>query len=176
MNGAALDRESIRQLIVTPGEGQPPLVERLVDLEQQLQPSGFDLSMREVGRLITAGKMGRSPDERELSSTESLDFESDGWVNLAPGPYLVTFNEVVNMPLDLMALGSPRSSLLRSGVGLYTAVWDPGYRGRSQALLTVHSAEGYRVQRDARLLQIVFFQLTHPVQQGYDGRYQGERP
>ena len=176
MSGAALDRKSIRTLIVAPEKGQPPLLEQLVDLEQQLQPCGFDLSLRDVGRLITAGKMGNSAGERELSSTESLNFDADGWVHLAPGPYLVTFNEVVNMPLDMMALGSPRSSLLRSGVGLYTAVWDPGYRGRSQALLTVHSPEGYRVQRDARLMQIVFFQLTRAVQQGYDGRYQGERP
>ena len=73
-----------------------------------------------------------------------------------------------------MALGRPRSSLLRSGVSLHTAVWDAGYQGRSQSLLTVHHAGGFRLQRDARLAQLVFFRLSSPPSQGYQGRYQGE--
>ena len=176
MDGAALDRESIRNLITATAEGQLPLFDGLLHLEEQLQPSGFDLTLRAVGRFTTAGKLGSRSEDRELSSTEQMDFGDDGWINLMPGPYLVTFNEIVNMPLDLVALGVPRSSLLRSGVGLHTAVWDAGYQGRSQALLTVHATEGYRVQRDARLMQMVFFRLNQAVQQGYDGRYQGERP
>ena len=65
-----------------------------------------------------------------------------------------------------MALGRPRSSLLRSGVALHTAVWDAGYRGRSQSLLTVHHPEGFRLQRDARLAQLVFFRLSNLPEQG----------
>ena len=72
-----------------------------------------------------------------------------------------------------MALGKPRSSLLRSGVAVHNAVWDAGYRGRSQALLVVYHPRGFTLSRDARL---VFFAsaLAHPVDQGYRGRYQGE--
>ena len=118
--------------------------------------------------------MGSGPHQRELSDTESLEFDREGWLRLSPGPYLVSFNEVVNLPLDLMALGRPRSSLLRSGVSIHTAVWDAGYQGRSQALLLVHNDQGYALQRDARLLQLVFFHLTQPVSQGYQGRFHGE--
>jgi len=74
----------------------------------------------------------------------------------------------------LMALGRPRSSLLRSGVSVHTAVWDSGYQGRSQALLVVHHPAGYRVQQGARLMQLVFWRLGSAVEQGYQGKYQGE--
>ena len=118
--------------------------------------------------------MGSGPDQRALSDTEILDFDRKGWRRLSPGPYLVSFNAIVNLPLDLMALGRPRSSLLRSGVSIHTAVWDAGYRGRSQALLVVQNDQGYAMQRDARLMQVVLFHLTQPVSQGYQGRFHGE--
>ena len=140
----------------------------------QLQPNGFDLSVREVARFGSTGQIGASNDSRVLPDLLPLTFDGDGWLTLGPGPYLVTFNEVVNLPADLMALGRPRSSLLRSGVALHTAVWDAGYRGRSQSLLTVHHAGGFRLQQDARLAQLVFFRLATPPAEGYRGRYQGE--
>jgi dUTP pyrophosphatase len=170
MGGSALDRESIAGLVL----GTPPLVEAYLSLEEQLQPNGFDLTLREIHRLASSGRLGQALEQRELSATEALVFDRDGWVDLAAGPYLVTFNEIVNLPLDLMALGRPRSSLLRCGVSLHTAVWDAGYRGRSQALLVVFNPLGYRVQRGARLMQLVFFRLARQVSEGYQGRFLGE--
>ena len=165
-----LERESIGNLVL----GNPPLIEGYVSLNEQLQPNGFDLTLREVSRMTSGGGMGAGPDQRELSSTEVIDFDSGGWLELDAGPYLITFNEVVNLPLDVMALGRPRSSLLRSGVSVHTAVWDAGYRGRSQALLAVQNPSGHRLQRDARVVQLVFFRLASPVGQGYQGRFWGE--
>ena len=170
MSGAPLGRESISQMIL----GMPPLLEGFLSLSDQLQPNGFDLTLRDVGRFGSAGSMGMEAEQRELSALEPLDFDPDGWLQLAPGPYLITFNEIVNLPLDLLALGWPRSSLLRSGVSIHTGVGDAGYRGRPQALLTVHTPLGYRVQQGARLLQLVFFQLDRPVAEGYQGRFLGE--
>ena len=170
MNGNPLDRESIGRLI----HGNPPLVEDFPSLEQQLQPNGFDLSLQQVSALASHGSIGSDNADRELSELENLEFGPDGWLRLNPGPYLITFNEVVNLPLDLMALGRPRSSLLRSGGSIHTAGWDAGYRGRSQSLLVVYHPGGYRLQRDARLMQLVFFQLSYAVSQGYQGRFQSE--
>ena len=170
MSGSPLDRDSIESLI----RGSPPVIEEFLSLENQLQPNGFDMTLRDVGYLASAGSIGAGSSERELSATEIMDFDHDDWLHLSPGPYLITFNEVVNLPLDLMALGRPRSSLLRSGVSIHTAVWDAGYQGRSQALLVVHHSSGYRLQRGARLMQLIFFRLPKPASQGYQGRYQGE--
>ena len=55
-----------------------------------------------------------------------------------------------------------------------TGVWDAGYSGRSQALMVVHNPHGFRVQKGARLVQLVFFPLDDPTGPGYQGRYQGE--
>ena len=165
-----LDRESIGDLVL----GNPPLIEGYISLDEQLQTNGFDLTLREVSRMTSGGGMGAGLDQRELSATEVIGFDSCGWLELDPGPYLITFNEAVNLPLDVMALGRPRSSLLRSGVSIHTAVWDAGYRGRSQALLAVQNHLGYRLQRDARVVQLVFFRLSTPASQGYQGRFWGE--
>ena len=180
MYGNPLNREEIARLIA----GEPPLIQDYISLEAQLQPNGFDLSLRGAARFTalchserseeSRPQLGASDADRVLAATETLEFDAYGWVALAPGPYLVTFNEVVNLPPDLMALGRPRSSLLRSGVALHTAVWDAGYRGRSQSLLTVHNPAGFRLQRNARLAQLVFFRLSAPPGQGYQGQYQGE--
>ena len=170
MYGNLLNREEIACLIT----GDRPLIENYVALESQLQPNGFDLSLRDVSVFETPGAIGSADADRVLADTDLLAYANGGWIDLAPGPYLVTFNEVVNLPLDIMALGRPRSSLLRSGVSLHTAVWDAGYRGRSQSLLTVHHPAGFRLQREARLAQLVFFRLSAPPSTGYEGRYQGE--
>jgi len=170
MPGTPLDRDSIGHLI----EGTPPLLEHYLSLEKQLQPNGFDMTVRDVARLTTPGAIGAADADRVLSDTEPMEFGDDGWLQLSPDPFLVTFNEVVNLPLDVMALGRPRSSLLRSGAGVHTAVWDAGYSGRSQALLVVYHPDGYRVQRDARLMQLVLFRMEPAASQGYQGRFQSE--
>lgn len=170
MPGTPLDRNSIGHLI----EGAPPLLEHFLSLEAQLQPNGFDMTVRDVARLATPGAISVEDSGRVLSETEPMGFGPDGWLQLEPGPFLVTFNEVVNLPLNIMALGRPRSSLLRSGVSIHTAVWDAGYSGRSQALLVVYHPDGYRVQRDARLMQLVFLQMETAASRGYQGRFQSE--
>ena len=174
MMGAVLERAELRRLIEEPDAGQRPLVADLLCPAEQMQPNGVDLSLQGVSRLSGAGRMGRDNAARELAAAEPLAFDREGWLHLTPGAYLVTFREVVNLPGDLMALGLPRSSLLRSGVGIHSAIWDAGYRGRSQALLTAHLPEGYHLQEGARLMQLVFFRLTAAVEQGYSGRYQEE--
>ena len=170
MQGNPLNRDEIASLIAS----EVSLVEDYISLESQLQPNGFDLSLREISSFGPSGAIGPADSDRVLADSAPLDFGSYGWIHLPAGPYLVTFNEVVNLPLDVMALGRPRSSLLRCGVSLHTAVWDAGYSGRSQSLLVVHNASGFRLQRGARLAQLVFFRLSAPSSTGYQGRYQGE--
>ena len=73
-----------------------------------------------------------------------------------------------------MALGKPRSSLLRSGVTIDTAVWDAGYKGRSQSLLTIFNPHGFEIQQNARLLQLIFVRLEKLASIGYQGRFLNE--
>lgn len=144
------------------------------DPAAQVQPNGIDLTLRSIARLVGPGQIGRDNRDRLLPALAPLEPDADGWYTLDPAPYLAILNEIVHLPLDLMALARPRSSLLRAGVALHTAVWDAGYSGRSQVLITVHHPAGFRVQRDARIVQLVVFPLAAAVSEGYRGAYQGE--
>ena len=165
-----LDKRTILDLI----EAAPPLIEGAVDLAIQVQPNGIDLTLREVAGYASAGAADFSNAGRVLPDTKALPFDASGAVFLKPGPYLMTLNEVVNLPRDLAAQGRTRSSLLRSGVALHTAVWDAGYSGRSQSLMTVYNPHGFTLYRDARIMQLVFFRLERPVAEGYAGAFQNE--
>jgi dUTP pyrophosphatase len=166
---AALPKHEISRLIAA----DPPLIEGYRDLETQLQPNGFDLTLREIALPQTPGRITVSNSQRAVSDLAPLVFDGLGNVELMPGAYIITFNEVVNLPTNVMALMQPRSSLLRSAVSVHGAVWDAGYSGRSRSLLVVHHPRGFRVQRNAGVAQIVFFRLSEDTE-GYSGTYQGE--
>ena len=164
-----LSRHDIYQLL----QQQPPLVEGYVDLDEQVQPNGFDLSLRDVALFQSPGRITEKNDQRLISGLSPLVFDGLGFIDLMPGAYLITYNEIVHLPRDIMALAQPRSSLLRCGVNIGTAVWDAGYSGRSQSLMVVYNSQGVRLQKNARMLQLVFFRLEQETE-GYHGIYQDE--
>jgi len=165
-----LSREDILKML----KASPPLVDNLFDIRQQVQPNGIDLTLKEIALLSSSGSLGLSNESRALSSTSPLVFDGLGRIDLLPGCYLVTYNEVVNIPRNIIALATPRSSLLRCGVSIHSAVWDAGYSGRSQSLMVVYNPRGFRIYRNARIVQMVFFLLSREVTQGYQGIFQGE--
>jgi dUTP pyrophosphatase len=153
--------------------GAPPLIESYLDIESQLQTNGFDLSLRSVSALVSAGKLSLDNRNRIISEQKKMDFNAEGLLHLPPGSYSITYNEIVHLPKNIMALGLSRSSLLRCGASLHTAVWDAGYAGRSESLLVVYNPLGLDLEKNARVLQLVFMTLTGESE-GYRGRYQGE--
>jgi dUTP pyrophosphatase len=159
--------------ILTGAEGRN-LVESMIDPEIQTQMCGVELTLQRVERFISEGTLAYDNKDRRLPETEEVDFDSSGWVDLEQGSYLVTFNEIVSIPRDVAALARSRSSLLRCGATLETALWDPGYRGRSQSLLIVYNPAGLRLKKNARLLQLVFMRLDGDAEKIYTGAYQGE--
>jgi dUTP pyrophosphatase len=54
------------------------------------------------------------------------------------------------------------------------AVWDPGYHGRSESLLVVHSQHGITLNSGAKVMQLVFVRLEAKAEKGYEGQYKGE--
>jgi len=159
--------------ILTGSEAQG-LVESMIDSETQTQMCGMELTVQRIERFTSSGAVAFENSERRLPETESLQFDQSGWIDLPAGAYLVTFNEIVSIPGDVAALARARSTLLRCGASLQTALWDPGYRGRSQSLLVVHNPAGLRLKRNARLMQLVFMRLEKEAEKVYEGRYQGE--
>lgn len=150
------------------------LVREYVDLRKQLQPCGFDLSLAEIRRFDGGGCVDFSNEKRVIGPTLPVQPDPEGWYDLSKGCYLMVYNEVVKMPLDVVAIARTRSTLLRNGVSVETAVWDPGYQGRSSSLLVVHSPHGVRIRKNARVAQLVFSRIKE-VKEGYGGIYQDER-
>ena len=166
---SVLSREELRTAL----SAQLPLVEG-ADPATQLQPNGIDLRVERIQRLTSPGLLGAASNLREPAAREDLQPDADGWWDLHQGSYVIGYVEKVNLPADLMALARPRSTLLRSGVAIHTAVWDAGYSGRGEGLLSVINPKGYRLQRGAAVVQLVFLRLGAPTAEGYKGKYQGE--
>jgi len=166
---SVLSKNDIKILL----DKNPPLLESYINLEEQLQPNGFDITLKDIRVLKTPGNIGVDNKQRIISNLDDVFFNNMGETDLLSGAYIVTFNEIVNIPNNIMALGKTRSSLLRCGVAIHNAVWDAGYSGRSQALMVVYNPQGFRIQRNARVLQLVFLKLTDTTE-GYTGIYQRE--
>lgn len=165
-----LSRTEILELL----KAVPPIVDDMFDGMEQVQPNGVDLTVKSIARFSSDGTIGSTNKSRVLSNTNIIDFNEAGMVDLSPGCYLLVHNELVNLPNNIMALARPRSSLLRCGVAIHTAVWDAGYSGRSQSLMVVYNQHGFRLEQNARVVQLVFFPLSSAVSEGYSGIFQGE--
>jgi dUTP pyrophosphatase len=116
---------------------------------------------------------------RKLPEGTSLQWSAEDWVDLiAAGPYgatasyLVTYNETITVPPDCAGIVLPRSTLLRCGAVLHSALWDPGYSGKGQGLLVVYHP--LKLYRNARIGQFVLWRMEQAAQSLYQGRYQGE--
>ncbi|WMW21478.1 deoxyuridine 5'-triphosphate nucleotidohydrolase [Methanolobus mangrovi] len=167
---ALLSRNELRAMI----DNEIPLVENMIDIDTQLQPNSVELTLKNIETYTGAGAIDFDNSERETPSTEPVPFDENGWAHLGPGTYKITFNEIVNIPLDLAAIARPRSTLLRCGANIGTAVWDSGYRGRSESMLVVHNPHGFKLKMNARVMQLLFFSLHSELTEGYCGKYQHE--
>ena len=168
--GGVLSKQDIEALL----SQDPPLLAAMPDASSQIQPNGVDITLEAVSSFGGPGTIAVSNTQRVLPETGDIPFDSDGFVHLSPGAYHVRFNEVVALPHWLMAYARPRSSLLRSGVAMHTAVWDAGYSGRGASLMVVYNPAGFRMEANARIAQLVFHTLTGATSEGYAGAYQNE--
>ena len=138
--------------------------------EEHLTPQGYDFTVAAVSAYEGYGGLWKDrkvlPDYIELEAV-------NGCYNLNPGVYMVRFAETVMIPTDHMAIMHPRSTLLRCGVALETAVWDAGYMGISSTMMVVHNPDGFLLQKGARVGHMTFHELDRKVA-GYNGSYQGE--
>jgi dUTP pyrophosphatase len=118
-----LTGESIRIRCV----GDKPLVTNTIDLETQIQQNGIDLTLKKVelfegGGIVDFDNSKRSlPEVRQLSVCQ-YDLDGKAFYDLPQGVYLVTFNEIVNIPKTLMCWARPRSTLMRCGATIHTAI------------------------------------------------------
>ena len=146
----------------------------LLDGTMQAQPAGVDLTIGEVYRFRGYGLLGFSNESRVLPDVEKLEFGDDGRLFLEKGAYRIRYNEVVRVPSDCVAIGLPRSSLMRMGATVISALWDPGYEGRGEGLLMVENPYGIVLEKNARVVQLIFIRLESKPVSEYRGAYMRE--
>lgn len=157
--------------IIVPSE-LPEAIKGMQDPTKQIQQAGIDLTVNRIEKFVGTGLLSLDNKNRELPDIEEVQLDNDGNYNLKPGGYIIRYNESIHVPLFAAGLTLPRSSLMRLGATLHSAVWDPGYEGKGMGLLTVYNP--VNIQQNARIAQIIFISLTKELDKGYSGTYQGE--
>ncbi|MFA5175657.1 MAG: dCTP deaminase [Candidatus Nanoarchaeia archaeon] len=152
------------------------LVENLCDRElQNPEGAGFDLRLGEVYK-IKEGESFLGEFERHTPETESIaKYGQDKQIILKPGDFvLVKTIEKVNLPIDIAAIFRPRSTLQRSGIGLFTATANPGYCGELTFGMSNMGKNDFKLEMGARIAHILFFETGKNIS-AYRGQWQGGR-
>jgi len=153
------------------------LVEGLSERElTSPEGAGFDLRLGEVYKIsgdALLGEVHRKTAEIEL--VKKFDKKKKGSVKIKPGDFfLVKTIESVNMPADLTASITPRSTTYRSGLFLRTGNVPPGYCGGLIFGLKNEGPVTVEIEMGARIVHIQFSEVKGKGSM-YRGQWQGGR-
>jgi deoxycytidine triphosphate deaminase len=156
------------------GQEISTLIKRVVNADSgtQEQPAGYDVSVNTI-HSFPDNQITLGVSKGENSILKELPLAGDFYELNGPGAYFVTLNEITTIPKDAIGILLPRSTLLRNGLDVRTALFDPGYSGQPKVMLVCHRPA--RVQRFARIGQLVIIKSDREFSSQYSGQYQGER-
>ena len=159
-----LNRSEIKERIE-----KEKMISGFVSMDKQLNSNGFDITVKDISIYQGAGTIDFDNSKREIPKYIRL-VNHEGFYHLQFGAYLVDFREKFAIPNDLIALGYTRSSLLRMGAHIPSAVWDAGFEGYGQGMLIVTNPYGINVMEKARVMQLVFIERKDDDSL-YEGRW-----
>ncbi|MEM0173367.1 MAG: dCTP deaminase [Sulfolobaceae archaeon] len=87
---------------------------------------------------------------------------------------LLTTEEYVRLPHDIMAFVNLRSSFARLGLFIPPTIVDAGFEGEL-TIEVVGSSFPIKLRRGTRFLHLIFAKTLTPVENPYRGKYQGQR-
>ena len=138
--------------------------------------AGFDLRIGELYEVSGQGLLGVT--ERETPEMKPVAMYKEGEpieVLLKPHVYYILKTiEEVNMPEDLLAIMTPRSTLFRSGVYVFGGQVPPGYKGGLNMGIYNFRDTDFRLEMGARVVHIMFFEVKGKGNL-YRGQWQGGR-
>jgi deoxycytidine triphosphate deaminase len=133
-------------------------------------PVGYDFTWSSVADVVGFGKVGVNskhlPTYRDIQETGK-----ELW--LPEGVYLLDLAEAVAIPAGYAGFVWPRSTLVRCGADLATAIWDAGYTGRGSVGLVVYNHRGIVLESGCRVAHMVLLPMSTATTL-YTGQYQGE--
>ncbi|MEM4312275.1 MAG: deoxyuridine 5'-triphosphate nucleotidohydrolase [Nitrososphaerales archaeon] len=135
--------------------------------QEQIQPNGVDLRLDRI--YLYVGELNlENYKQDELKLLES----KDDYYELKKGAYLIDFIETIAIPKDTVGLVLPRSTLLRHGLDIRTALWDSGYYGKGKVML-INYRRYAKIKRGFRVAQLILIRAEEP-KEPYKGQYVGE--
>lgn len=151
-------------------------VTSLTDIESsQIQPNGVDLKLEEVYKIMP-GAFHLSEITRTDRPCSKIETDQNDIFILEPGFYKIKYKQRVSIPSGECGYVVPRSTLMRNGVMIYSALYDTGYGsgegvepGEMWGLMQV-SLDTFLVQKNTRIAQYITF-VTNS-QNLYNGQYQ----
>ena len=148
--------------------------------DKDYQPSGLDLRVGKVFALgISTETIGiyngkkKLPDHIEYTPYTFCDDgkELKGWKLKPNRAYIFQVQDPIKIGEKNAQFYLPRSTLLRGGVNVYTALGDLGYNGHLSFLVINHGIQPFFIEQGERFAQLVDFEVRGGSE-GYDGDYQ----
>lgn len=138
--------------------------------------AGIDLRLGKILRLEGRGFLGI--DERETPKgvlVAEFNPEKRSSIIIKPSEYFLTESvEKFNMPLNLLAIVKPRTTLHRSGIITRVSIVDPGYSGTIHPALFNAGSVPVEIELGARYINAMFFEVKGRANP-YRGQWQGGR-
>ena len=153
------------------------LVENLSERElKNPEGAGFDFRIGELYEVSGNGFLGI--EERETPRTKLVakyNIKKPKRAVLKPKTYyLMKTIEKLNLPENLLAIFTPRSTLYRSGVYIFGGQSAPGYRGELTMGIYNFRDKAFELEMGARVLHMMFFEVKGKANL-YRGQWQGGR-
>ncbi len=156
------------------------LVKNLADREfNNPEGAGFDIRLGEVYSIKGDGFLG--VEERDTPNTELVAANdpkknpNENYFIFEPDKYyLIKTIERLNLPTHLSGITFPRTTLFRSGLGLFNGIVQPGYSGELTFGIKNLGESNIKVFFKARVAHITFHEVAGEGNQ-YQGQWQGGR-
>lgn len=160
--------------------GEKILRLRYKDLEdEQYQPTGLDLTLDTISELKhnDGTTYGLLKNAKVLPAHEKIEAKSlmvsgmivDAYTLEPNTSYIATTKEKIEINKNSAQFYLPRSSLLRAGIDVRTALGDAGYCGTLSFLIINHSSKPFVLEKGVRFAQLVDMEAK-----GVDGVYDGD--
>lgn len=143
--------------------------------DEQFTPNGIDLRLKAVylPENISKGVFGITHGQKMIPELIEIP-PLEGTFILNPGrKYFINCGHI-DIPKDCVQTYYPRSTLMRAGLELYSAVGDAGYSGDLIFAVKVSGVASIVVEQNERVVQAITYKLTSTTE-GYEGDYQNNK-
>lgn len=135
-------------------------------------PNAVDIRLGEVFE-FTSDTVTLDGDNKHHRERKKIEPDADGFYTFREGYYPITLDGWIEVGEHEAGLCIPRSTLIRNGVTIYTAVYDSGYHGRMISAMYVAPGTVFRCRANERVCQYIVMDAETAYL--YHGSYQEKK-